>query len=207
LSRIENEIVKDHYLRKLADKLGVSEEAIGIQIKKYLANQNLVKPALAPEKTNRSREEILEEYLLALCFQSGKIRALSVEENRNLFQLPGYRKMIDLLNPFFEKKFSSGEFAAVLPLELTDLFNNIYLVDLGKNNERVEDEDWLEKEIGQTLQQMKILKIKKDLVSVSEEIKKMEKEDRSGSNDWKEAENRFKDLSQQLASIKEEKRV
>jgi len=207
LSRIENEIVKDHYLRKLADKLGVSEEAIGIQIKKYLANQNLVKPALAPEKTNRSREEILEEYLLALCFQSGKIRPLSIEENRNLFQLPGYRKMIELLNPFFEKKFSSGEFAAVLPLELTDLFNNIYLVDLGKNNERVEDEDWLEKEIGQTLQQMKILKIKKDLVSVSEEIKKMEKEDRSGSNDWKEAENRFKDLSQQLASIKEEKRV
>ena len=52
-----------------------------------------------------------------------------------------------------------------------------------------------------------MLKIKKDLVSVSEEIKKMEKEDRSGSNDWKEAENRFKDLSQQLASIKEEKRV
>jgi len=205
LAKIENEIVKDHYVRKLSDRLEVSEEAVLTQIKKYLMTVSVSQPVTPVVKTPKSRPELLEEYLLALCFQSGKVEILLEKRLESLFRIPGHRRIVELLKDFLKKKkFSSPEFSSTLPPELISLFNNFYLFDLG---EKIEDEEWVSLEAEKTATEIEILKIKDELTAISGEIRKLEKEGKSGGKDWKKAQQEFKKLSLQLASIKSKKEV
>src|SRR5690606_36205893 len=67
LSQIENEVIKEHYLKKLASVLDTSFESV---LKQSEKNKTTAKPApVVPEKQTKSREEITELYLLALLIQ------------------------------------------------------------------------------------------------------------------------------------------
>lgn len=202
LAKIENEIVKNHYVRKLAEKLDVGEEAILTQIKKFLMTETVFKPLSGPVRTVKNRYELLEEYLLALCFQSGKVEILLEEPVSNLFRIPGHSRIISLLKKYLleKKKFKSSEFSSTLPLELAELFNNFYLLNTG---ERIDQDSWVNSEISKTITELKILKIKENLSAISGEIRKLEKEGKMESQGWKKAQAEFKELSAKLASIKE----
>src|SRR3990167_3963768 len=65
ISGIANEIVKEHYLRKLSIELETSFESVLKENEKFGKKESL-REERKPEKQKRSREEVLEEYLLSL---------------------------------------------------------------------------------------------------------------------------------------------
>ncbi len=71
---ISDEIVKAHYVRKLADILGVGEEAVWSQLaktqKSKVKSQN--NEQMTNEKMTKSRRELLEEYVIELALKGGK---------------------------------------------------------------------------------------------------------------------------------------
>lgn len=70
LSKIENTIIKAHYTRKLAGILAIPEATVALEMEKSLRKQQIQRivdePAVQP---THSREEQLEEYILAVLFQ------------------------------------------------------------------------------------------------------------------------------------------
>ena len=162
LAEIEDQIVKDIYIKKLADRLAVNEESIILQIEKLL-----VKTPPTPKTTSQSekrlRREILEEYFLALVFQSKEVENLLKE--KELFGLPLSQKLIKALEEYLreKKKFSSQFFFKTLPAELREGFDRLYLIDFG---EKIEEADWVAREIRKTKTQLEILKIKEELQSI-----------------------------------------
>lgn len=71
---ISDEIVKAHYVRKLADILEVGEEAVWSQLAKTqsskVKSQN--NEQMTNEKMTKSRRELLEEYVIELALKGGK---------------------------------------------------------------------------------------------------------------------------------------
>lgn len=206
LARIENEIIKDHYLKMLSGKLSVSEEAILNQIKKVSLGISPFKPAEKIVRINKPRMELLEEYLLTLYLQGGKVDLL-VEEDLFYFQIPAHRRIIESLRTFLgpqKRKFKSEDFFTTLPSELTEIFNNLYLLDLGS---RIEDSLWVLSEIAKAKKELKILNIREGLTKISEDVKKLENEDKTGTKELQKSQEEFRQLSNKLTSTIEEKEI
>lgn len=206
LAKIENEIVKNHYVRLLAEKLRVNEESILAQIKKFSQSGLIIKPTKPADRVIKPRRELLEEYLLSLCFQFGKTEILLEKTTKDLIKILAYGKIIDILESFLKekRKFISSDFSSILPAELTEIFNNFYLYDLGN---KIDDDSWLDVEVDRTKTELKILKLKDLLLKISELIRTLEKEGKSGSPEWREQQEEFRKISKELASIKQEKEV
>lgn len=177
-ARIEDEIVKDVYVKKLAERLGVNEEAVVLQIEKFKSKTPAVK--FSSSKTSEeagSRREILEEYFLSLLFQSKKTEILLDEEIVGLIKLPVNKKIIERLRKYLEekKKFSSQFFYKELPAELRESFDRFYLTDFGEN---IEDEEWIKKEIEKTKKQLRVLGIKEELERLLAELKEKKEDEK-----------------------------
>ncbi len=173
LGKIEDQIVKDVFIKKLAERLGVNEESIILQIEKSKTPKPL-SPASPVKPETRSRREILEEYFLALVFQGKEIRFLDAE-SEGLFSLPMSLKLITGLKEYSKdsKRFSSQFFFKSLPAELQESFNKLYLTDFG---EKIEDKDWLKKEIQKTKVLLETFKIKEELQAIWQSLKGEEEE-------------------------------
>lgn len=200
LTEIENEIVKNHYLRLLANRLGVGEEAVSAQVGKLKPTVPF-KGGPQPEKKTslmKSRREILEEYLLALFFQSRQETALLETEIKKNLVSPAMKRIIGYLETFLQKKkkFSSEGFAKILPSELLEIFNSFYLTDFGV---RLEDKKWLEKEKGKGLQELEEVNLREQTKALGLEISRLEKEGKE--KELEEVKKRFLRLSHQLGKV------
>lgn len=162
LSKIEDEIVKNVYVKKLSDRLEVNEEAIILQIEKSV-QKSPVLPAVKPisPPTVKSRSLLLEEYFLALIFQSKQFDEL-IKKEKVMISEPAYQKITQYLGDYLQssKKFSPQFFFKTLPAELKDAYDKLYLIDFG---ERIDDEDWVAREIQKTKILMETLLVKEDL--------------------------------------------
>ena len=179
-AKIEDQIVKDLYIKKLADRLGVNEESIIFQMEKLTAKSSPL-TKLAEPTEEKKRSEVLENYLLALLFQSKKVILLENPEISSLLSLPANLKLVEILKRYLaeRKKFSSQMFFKALPAELREVFDRFYLVDF---SERVEDESWVEKEIQKTRVQLEIVKVKEELQSIWQKIREKNKEEVEEAN-------------------------
>jgi len=164
LAKIEDEIVKNIYVKKLSDRLEVNEEAIILQIEKSV-QKSPVLPAVKSDSppTVKSRLLVLEEYFLALIFQSRQFEELTKKE-KVLISEPVYQKIAQYLEDYLgnNKKFSPQFFFETLPAELKDAYNKLYLIDFG---ERIDDGGWVAREIQKT-------KILVETILVKEELQK-----------------------------------
>jgi len=156
LSRISDDLVKAHYVQKLASKLNLPMEAILGQMQKGKteAGQKEIAKTIIEVKED-SRKELLEKYLFSLALQKNKIEKLKEDSISALISSPALKRILDLLNK--EKgKFQSEKFSQGLPSELIEIFNSFYLTDLG---EKVENDTWWEKEW-----EIIIFELKKDIL-------------------------------------------
>lgn len=71
IADISNEIVKEHYVRKISEVLHISYESVAKELERLgkLGTRKQVQITL-PSKQKRHKDEVLEEYLLALLLQS-----------------------------------------------------------------------------------------------------------------------------------------
>jgi len=179
LAKIEDEIVKDVYVKKLADRLGVNEESVILQIEKLKNKTPPTKGLAAEPVVQKQRREILEDYYLALLFQTKKVAILLDKEEKDLFSSPVNLKLIEELATYLgqTKKFSSQFFFKTLPAELKEAFNKLYLIDFG---EKIDDEEWVEKERKKIRTQLKIAKIKEELQAACRKLKEEKTEGKEG---------------------------
>ena len=177
IGRISNEVVKEHYLKKISTKLDTSIESLKRQIGKVERKEDKKPSSPAPAK--KDRREVLEEYLLSLIVQS--------ENPKELFELSygilsDYKYKQEILNKISEKlsiyfknneDFESKNFVKNLPSELTESFDKIFLYPLPKFSEKE--------------------KFRKETESVSKELMRLFLKEK------------IKELSDKLRNAKEEK--
>lgn len=184
LSPIENLVVKNHYLKKLSTLLSISQEDLETQLEKeYRKTQ--VSSALAtspqPLATDipRSRPQLLEEYLLSLLLQSSKpsnyLLLISSRVSASDFSSPALGKVYQTLlsladNPKSDVTldFSIKEFVKILPTELIDSVDRLYLWE---NNIDMVDDALVLSEIQKTAWELKELSLREKLKKISQQLK------------------------------------
>lgn len=144
IDAIENLVIRDHFVKKLARILGTTDEVIIKEmdnLRKKIKTLALPKksslPNLKEEETRRSR---LENQLLSLLLQSDSPKKLrQVAEDLALtpanFAQPAVRRIIEELWDFLEREiFTIQNFVLRLPEELRFKADELYLTDLGFEN-------------------------------------------------------------------------
>lgn len=175
LAAIENEVIKEHYLKALAERLDTSLDAIIKQAEKIVNPAPAVQPI--PTKAQLPHEEMMEIYLLSLIFQSqnpkknlGQVRTILAGVPLSTSTL---EKVIIQLEKYPQKEqtFSPKEFAQFLPTELHVPFDTAYLAPIPEFT----DSEHHENELKKIALQVRTLSIKKKLRALEELIKESEK--------------------------------
>jgi DNA primase len=200
LVKINDKIVQSHYIKVLAERLGVEEEAVVLEIEKFVSRQNSSFPL--PAKTSsisKDRQEILEEYLLALGFQSANWSWLVKRKVFTLIKTLKFLRILEILKEYLEKhqKISSQRLAKFIPPEIEETFNRLYLLDL---EGVLQDEDKTKKEFQKTLLELEKIYIKEQLKKLAEEIERLESQ--AGEEKILEKlSKKFRDLGIRLAEL------
>lgn len=176
---IDNEIVKEHYLKKLSQELDVSYESILRQVEKISqkSKQSAVQERLIDKK---SRLELLEQYLLALVLQSKDPNFLLRKAVKILanfrFKIESFQKLFDHLVDFTSKQnnFDSNQFLRILPKELVNAFDVCFLLPLPKN---LTDEK-IEEEVEKVARALSSIDIHSRIKELGEQIKDREKNEK-----------------------------
>jgi len=141
LGAIGNEVVKEHYIKKLSKEIDTSLESVTKEIDKYHEVQKAEKVSVGTQD-KRKRREVLEEYLIALIVQSQDINLALEKANKILldykFNIPSYQKIMEFMTQVLKKvgKFDGKKISNGLPNELLKSFDSCYLFPLpGFNNE------------------------------------------------------------------------
>jgi DNA primase len=174
IAPIENLVVKNHYLKKLAQKLSIPQEVLETQLTKEFRKLSVPRPPLTANPyplTAKSRSELLEEYLLSLLLQSTNpadhllliSSRLTSEEfaNSNLGKI--YQLLISLKDA---PKFDIKNFVSLAPPESLDLIDRLYLQE---NNLDTRNDSVLE-EIQKTAWEIKDVSLREKLKKISKDL-------------------------------------
>lgn len=178
LAEVENEIIKEHYLKKLASSLDASLESVLREIEKRTKPKLPVREEVPQAKLKQTREEMVEQHLLTLILQSNVQKDSVVLVSSILDSIPlsspALNKLLDVLKEYFTSHdaFDLKEFSLLLPPELTNLFDLCFLSPLPPFTA---DAAHIH-ELNKTAKEVKILAVKKRLSEISESIKQAEKE-------------------------------
>ncbi len=136
-ANITNEVVKEHYLKKLSSILDISLESLLKEVEK-LQKKDLEDRIIIPKKNTKTEREIAEEYALALILQNNNPKQV-VEDNKTFFEeykfeIQVFGKIIEHMFLFFKTrdKFDAESFSKSLSKELTSAFDTCYLFPLAK---------------------------------------------------------------------------
>lgn len=137
LHKIDNPIVQGHYIRKLAEALGISDETVRESLAKHRVHGAMPVREVAPsdQKPVLSRLEKAEVYILALLLQ-GKTTELWASFHNQLpaatFQHLPVRRILESMASYIreQKAFTVKAFADSLPAELAPAFDEAFLWDI-----------------------------------------------------------------------------
>lgn len=137
IGQISNEIIKEHYIKKLSTNIDTSIESITKEIDKFQNNKEEDKIKILP-KDKRPRRDVLEEYLLALIIQSQTPNVI-LEKNQELldkykFQTKSFAIILEALKDYLAKNsvFDHKTFANYLQTDVVKLYDFCYLYPLPK---------------------------------------------------------------------------
>ncbi len=200
LSQIDNEVIKEHYLKKLAQTLETSYESVLRQSNKTISKPRIV-PNI-PKKEARTREEITETYFLALMVQA-KNPYNAITQTMPIFDgieltYPAYQRLWTELLQFTQEKksFSLDEFSKQLPSELIETFDACCLAPL-PDFETKED---FEKEIKKVATDAATLAVRNKIKLITQQVQELEKNPNDDTMTELQAE--FSKYTQRLAAIK-----
>ncbi len=204
LAKISDKIMQSHYIQILSERLAVPEEAIIAQI----AKQETTGPATGPGgiKTSvvpKSRREITEQHLLALCFASGNWSWLRKRKVGGLIETSRLKRIVETLGEYLKrfKTVKSERFTKMLAPELVESFDQLYLYDLV---DILNDEDRLKAEFAETVRQLEKISIKEKLNRLAAEIGVAEKQGASSDEQkMDKLQQDFCGLTERLSEIEE----
>lgn len=170
ISAIQNEIVKEHYLKKLSQKISTSYETLIRQIDK---KEEVSDKSELLKAKKVDRREMLEEYLLALILQSQNSKDLLIKSKDILseykFIIPSIGMIFSELFTFLSKKesYTIDAFSKNLSKELEPVFNKCFLIPLSKF------ENWAkyEEEVLRVSKDLKIFHLKERIKEIGKNLK------------------------------------
>jgi DNA primase len=172
---IANEVVKEHYLKKLSSILDISLESLLKEVEK-LQKKDLEDRIIIPTRDKRTRRETLEEYLLALIIQDEDPKK-AIEDNKKAlteykFETLSLQKILENLIAAFAKKekLDLKVFSESLSKELIQAFDTCYLFPLPKFS----DEEKHTEEIKKVSKELFTLFLKAKIDTLSSRIKTKE---------------------------------
>ncbi len=136
LARIQNPIIKSHYIKKLAKVLEVGDESVVSLIDKYRKQQTMKHRVVVAETPHMalSREEMMQKHLLSYIFQLEDPYSALQTTDKFLsiadFTVPAYGKIFDALHTYRSVHtdiFNINEFADSLPAELRAVVDELCL--------------------------------------------------------------------------------
>lgn len=174
LSQIDNEIIKEHYLKRLSSELDSSIENLKTELEKATKKEKLGIQIAPSTQEKRSRREILEEYLMALLIQledrKKAVREVSEILSDYIFEIPAYQKIFGSLKTFSlsDKQIATEDFVKTLPREIISVFDRCYLLPLAK----FEDKDKYLDEILKISEESRVLFVKNKIKQLSQMFNK-----------------------------------
>jgi len=198
ISSVQNEVVKEHYLRKLSKEIDTSYESIAKELQRITQRQNMVpEQKSASNKTKRSREEALEEYLLALIVQNEEPKRVLQKAieimSESLSKERSYQKILFHLLEHIEKE--NQKLGDGLPEELLASFNTSVLFPLPV----FEDQGKALLEVEKVAKQLRKFYLQKKMKDLALEIKK--REDDEDDLEVEELRRKYSELTAQLEAI------
>lgn len=179
VASMTNEIIKEHYLRKISIVLDTSYGSVVKELDRKQQQVKTLQVKVSPVTVQKqSREEMLEEYLLSLIIQSSSPkqaldRAVAIL-SASLSKEKAYQKLIDHLMMYFadHEAFDQAIFSEQLPTELHFTYNKSMLFPLPP----FDTDGHYQKEIDKVARQLKDIYLRERLKSVSEQIVSLEKD-------------------------------
>ena len=171
LSSIDNEIIKEHYVKKLSNLIDASFESVAAELEKIPQQQVL--PPKKVEQIQKNREEALEQHLLGLIVQADNpYEALVLSESLiklSHFKSLAHKKVFEELGKYFKtnNKFDPKKFAKSLSSELETTFDLAFLKPLPK----FESDIARTKELEHTVKEIIKLHFKRKLRELSDKMK------------------------------------
>ena len=169
--KLPNKIVQSHWIQRLAEELGVREEAVREELAKVKAEPRLQRtnaPFALSAREKKGRRELIEERILVLVFcDPGNLKQLKEEDVRQMSLtmqeiVAGLQQAENLEFSSLEKVFSQANLQTVRHAAL--------LAELEKGEEELKDEFSL------CLKSLAIFSLKGRLEEIMREIKKAEGE-------------------------------
>lgn len=174
ISLIQNEIVKEHYLKKLSQEIDTSYDSLLKQIERK-EDEKEEKVFKVLPKTNR--REMLEEYLLSLVIQSDNPRESLVKAKDILsaykFEVPSIGKIFAELFVMItkSKEFDVKSLSKNLSKELVPIFDKCFLLPLAK----FEDSIKYQEEIVRVAKDLRVFNLKERIREISHDLKENKK--------------------------------
>lgn len=201
LAAIEDKIVQAHYAKILAERLDVPLAAVTEQIEAVTRTDTptKVETVLAPKKIDKGRRQLLEEDILALCFQSDPFQFLTPEV-QTLIATPLATRITTEFANYSKKasKFEASEFTKWMPKELQEGFSELMMKD---THELVDRPDDLKKEINVIIKSLMTINVKDQMTELASKMKVLEKGNESTK--LEEAERSFTKISGKLSGLEE----
>lgn len=181
IAHIDNAVVADHYIKKLATVLDISQEAIADGINKFRQHVNVPKRTTThtPELSPQTRLEKLELYLLAILLQGNT--SDFYEEFREVCQIKDIKllpikRIVEKLGDFIEnhRVFLIKDFADSLSSELVGTLDDSFLVDLSTVLDTTEHTilEWTK-----ILSEYRRLLLRQKIQELSSQLKKLDPQD------------------------------
>lgn len=193
LNDIENEIVKEHYFKKLAKLLDTSYESVVREAEKIKLPEKKIESKTAAKLT-KNRQELLEDHLLTLILQSSKPKnamaaAVSVLDTVDLVT-PNAKSIFDTLREYFitSDDLSVTEVNKLLHESVIPTFDMYFLNPI----HQFETGELHLLEVEKTARAVKQSAVKEKLRELSDKIKKAEQ---------KEDENELEKLRKEFNSL------
>jgi DNA primase len=134
-AHIGNEVVKEHYLKKLSKEIDTSLESLQKQLEKIQTGAK-TEEVLINRKSRKSRRDVLEEYLLSLIIQQENAKEMFKLATNELgdyeYEVLSIKKIMEHLATYFKNldNFDQKKFANGLPKELLPIFDASFIFPL-----------------------------------------------------------------------------
>lgn len=177
INDIENEIVKEHYMKKLATFLDTSYESVAKEAGRVQAPIQKGAPQKVL-KERKSQLELMENHLLTLILQSQEPKSMVATASSLLsgidFSTEQTRTIFAILKKYFttNDQLSVTEVEKILPQDLIPTFDMYFLTTIPQ----FASETAHAHEVEKTARAIKELLVKKQLTALSEKMKKEERE-------------------------------
>lgn len=200
VNQIENEVVKNSYLKQIADILDVNLESVLIEDRKFKPGSSPKRRKDFPKEEKLTVEDnryLIEKHLLALILTRRKWKWLENKELEDLIQTSLFEKIIGFFKKEYQKdkKMRIEDLVKEIPKELKQGFQEIYLWGEQLNLESSKEG------IDRAFKRLKTKGLRQKLGRLSKQISEEEEKKKSDQKKLKRLEKEFVQLSKKLTSL------